>query len=247
MTTEPASVTSANLANYDSPWSVAAYGANLRGLFPAEQAIIDEYFPPPPSTVLDLGCGAGRTTVALHEAGYRVTGIDLSQALVAEARRLYPAIDVRLMDATALEVPDASVDVAFFSYNGIDCLYPVSARERCFAEVYRVLRPGGVFLLSSHNAIGAIFSGGYFYPRGYLNALAGLWRQRGNPYLREWYWRYDDPGGAQHLFSAPPSRTVAQARAAGFEVLEVRGATGERDPGRIARRQQHVYFVLRHP
>lgn len=245
--TTPARVTTANLANYDSPWSVAAYGEGLRGLFPVEAALIDQYFPLPPSRVLDLGCGAGRTTAVLHGRGYAVTGIDLSEALLDEARRLTPGIDVRLMDATALAFDDACMDAVLFSYNGIDCIHPVAARERCLAEAWRVLRPGGVFLLSTHNAIGALLSGGYFYLRGHLNALTWIWRQRGNPHLREWYWRYDDPGGPQHLYSAPPSRTARQAAAAGFEVVEVRGATGARDPRRIRLHEQHVHFVLRRP
>lgn len=245
--TTPPPVTSANLANYASAWSVAAYGEGLRGLFPAEAALIERYFPPPPARVLDLGCGAGRTTAVLHARGYQVTGIDLSEALLAEARRLTPGIDVRLMDATALAFDDASMDAVLFSYNGIDCIHPVAARERCLSEARRVLRPGGHFLLSTHNAIGALLSGGFFYARGHLNALKWLWRQRGNPHLGEWYWRYDDPGGPQHLFSAPPSHTVRQATAAGFEVVEVVGASGQRSPWRVRLHEQHVYVVLGRP
>lgn len=239
-------MTAVNLAAYDSPASVRAYGQR-RGLFAVEDALVTAYFPPAPARILDLGCGAGRTTVVLHRRGYRVTGIDLSDALLAEARRLAPELDVRRMDATELAFEDGTMDAVLFSYNGIDCLHPVSARQRCLAEVRRVLRAGGVFVLSTHNAMGAIFSGGYFYPRGYLNAARWLWQQRGNPYWREWYWRYEDVAGPQYLYSAPPSRTIQQAEAAGLELVEVRGATGERRRGRIARHEQHVYFVLRRP
>jgi SAM-dependent methyltransferase len=240
------SLTARNLENYDSAWSVEQYGDRLEGLFPIEALLWDEYLPRPVQ-VLDLGCGAGRTTIELHRRGHRVIGLDLSERLLARGRRQHPDLDLRMMDATALVFADRTFDAALFSYNGIDCIYPVAGRVRCLEEVFRVLVPGGVFLLSSHNAIGAIFSGGYFYPRGYLNAAAWIWRQRRNLVRREWYWAYDDPGGTQHLYSAPPDRTVAQARAAGFEVVKVIGATGETDPGRIRRRQQHVHFVLRRP
>ncbi|MGE0039634.1 MAG: class I SAM-dependent methyltransferase [Vicinamibacterales bacterium] len=246
MTARPPGVTGQNLANYDTAASVAAYGS-ARGLFPVEAELVSAFMPGPPASLLDLGCGAGRTTVEFDRMGYAVVGIDLSEALIAHARAHHPAIDFRIMDATALAWPDASFDAAIFSYNGIDCLYPVEARETCLREVARVLRPGGVFILSSHNAIGAIWSGGYFYPRGYLNALRWLGQQAGNRLIGQWYWRYVDAGGAQLLYSAPPSRTVAQARAAGFEVLAVRGASGQSAPGRVARREQHVYFVLRRP
>jgi ubiquinone/menaquinone biosynthesis C-methylase UbiE len=247
MNRDEARVVDGNLAHFDSEWSVSHYGDQLQGLFPTEARLIEAFFPPPPASVLDLGCGAARTTVALAARGYATIGIDLSAPLLQHARRRHPDLDLRLMDATALTFPDATFSAAIFSYNGIDGVYPVQARERCLAEVFRVLQPGGVFLLSSHNAVGALFSGGYLYLRGYLNAMKWLARQVTNGVWREWYWRYDDPGGAQYLYSAPPSYTVAQASGAGFAVVEIRGATGERDPGRIARREQHVHFVLRRP
>jgi hypothetical protein len=110
-----------------------------------------------------------------------------------------------------------------------------------------VLEPGGIFLFSSHNAVGALFSGGYFYLRGYLNAAKWITRQFGNRVWREWYWRYEDPGGPQHLYSGPPSRTIAQAASVGFEVIAVRGSSGQRDLGAITRHEQHVHFVARKP
>jgi SAM-dependent methyltransferase len=238
--------TGRNLANYDSAWSVSEYGERIQGLFPMEETLVREFLPSP-CRVLDLGCGAGRTTIELCQRGHQATGIDLSTALLAHGRQRHPELDLREMDATALAFGDASFDAAWFSYNGIDCLYPLSARERCFAEVHRVLRPGGVFLLSTHNALGALLSGGYFYLQGHVNAMRWLWRQRGNAHLGEGYWAYDDPGGVQYLYSAAPARTEAQARAAGFDVVRIVGATGEHDPHRIHRHQQHVHFVLRRP
>jgi len=45
-----------------------------------------------------------RTSVALHERGYRVVAVDLASSLLATARARYPAVDFRLMDARRLEV-----------------------------------------------------------------------------------------------------------------------------------------------
>jgi ubiquinone/menaquinone biosynthesis C-methylase UbiE len=235
-----------NIASYASAWSVAEYGGEV-GLRPVEADLVSEFFPSAPARVLDLGCGAGRTTIALSQKGFDVLGIDLSETLLAVARERYPSLAFSDMDATALQLADRSFDAAVFSYNGIDCIYPRDARRTCFREVYRVLVPGGVFILSSHNVIGAMFSGGYFYVRGYINAAKFAAAQVTNRLAREWYLRYDDPGGTQYLFSAPPNRTLADAEAAGFSVLAVRGSRGESHLHRLTMHEKHVHFVLRKP
>lgn len=235
-----------NLAYYASAWSAAQY-TREDGLRPIEQQLIAEFMPPPPAGILDIGCGAGRTTIGLSQAGYSAIAIDLSPELLTLAGRRYPLLDFRQMDATELAFPVNTFDAALFSYNGIDGIYPVVAREQCLAEVFRVLKPGATFIFSSHNLVGAIFSGGSWYVRGYINAMRTLAQQRRNPLLREWYVRYEDPGGAQFLYSAPPGRTVDQLRRAGFSVIAVRGASGQRQPGRVRHREQHVYFVARKP
>jgi len=115
------------------------------------------------------------------------------------------------------------------------------------AEVCRVLKPGGIFIFSSHNLIGALFSGGYVYLRGHFNALTFLAAQIGNPHRGQWYLRYDEFAGPQYLFSAPPERTIEQLQRAGFVVEAVRGASGERRRRAVLMHQAHVYFVARKP
>ena len=75
-----------------------------------------------------------------------------------------------------------------------------------------------------------MFSGGFWYLRGYLNAFTTLAEQVRNRRFREWYLHYADFGGPQHLFSAPPGRTVRQLQHTGFVVEDVRGASGEWRP-----------------
>lgn len=238
------SVAAQNQANYASPWSVAEYGREI-GLRPVEAQLIAEYFPAVPARVLDVGCGAGRTTGGLRELGYDVIGIDLADALLDVARYRYPEITFIKMDAARLEVADQSFDAALFSYNGIDNLYPRAARQACLREVHRILKPGGVFVLSSHNAIGATFSGGYFYLRGYVHALKFAAAQLTNPLARHWYLRYNDPGGMQYLYSGPPEHTIRDAERVGFSVAALRGARGERRLHRLRMHEKHVHFVLR--
>ncbi|MGE0393579.1 MAG: class I SAM-dependent methyltransferase, partial [Vicinamibacterales bacterium] len=78
-------VFTSNIANYDSSWSAEEYTREA-GLRPLERTLVRTFFPPPPARVLDLGCGAGRTTVGLADLGYQVIAIDLSEVLLREAR-----------------------------------------------------------------------------------------------------------------------------------------------------------------
>ena len=86
--------------------------------------------------------------VRLCDRGVDVTGIDLSPAMVEEARRLHPGIGFRVGDMFALDVQDSGFAgiVAFYSIVHLtaDSLPPA------FTEMRRVLRPGGTLLVAFH-------------------------------------------------------------------------------------------------
>ena len=98
-------------------------------------------------TVLDIGCGAGTDLLlAARRAGAdgRAIGVDMTEAM--RDRALHSAasagltnVEVHQADATALPLPDASVDVVIS--NGVLNLVP--EKEKAFAEIRLVLRPGG--------------------------------------------------------------------------------------------------------
>ena len=98
-------------------------------------------------TVLDLGCGAGLDSlIAARRVGNtgRVVGVDFSQLMLDRARCGAQAACVRnlalvLADGERLPLASGSIEVALV--NGIFNLNP--AREAIFAELARVLRPGG--------------------------------------------------------------------------------------------------------
>ena len=90
----------------------------------------------PGSTVLDLACGTGDFCRELADNGLTPVGMDLSFGMLAAARTTAPLVQA---DALALPVPDAGVD-------GITCgfaLRNLVALEPFFAELARVVRPGG--------------------------------------------------------------------------------------------------------
>lgn len=103
-----------------------------------------ELLPPPPGSLLDIGCGEGRLPRDLKARGYEVIGIDGSPTLIEHARAADPEGDYRVADAAALPLPDASVSLvtAFMSLQDVDDL-PAAARE-----IGRVLAPEGYACLA---------------------------------------------------------------------------------------------------
>jgi SAM-dependent methyltransferase len=147
------SVTERNRDVFDDPAVVEDY-AVMQGLFPCEAALFDRYVRSG-DRVLDLGVGSGRTTAALVARATPGTylGIDVAPSMVEAARQMHPGVDLRLGDAADLQaVADGSVDVAVFSYNGLDYVHPYGDRVRCLRELHRVVRPGGTVLVGGHEA-----------------------------------------------------------------------------------------------
>ena len=101
----------------------------------------------PGQTVLDLGCGAGTDLLIAAQMvgpGGRVIGIDMTESMLARARESAAAMDLHNVEVhqsliESLPVEDASVDVVIS--NGVIDLIP--DKHAVFAEIDRVLRPGG--------------------------------------------------------------------------------------------------------
>lgn len=99
--------------------------------------------------IVELGCGGGQCAVAFAQHGATVTGIDISEEQLAYAEDLAAEHDVDVEfikgDVTDLHMlDDEQFDIAFnaWVFQWVDDL------NASFAEAYRVLRPGGVFVFS---------------------------------------------------------------------------------------------------
>lgn len=98
-------------------------------------------------TVVDIGCGAGAdacVAALLVGAGGKVYGFDATPAMIAKARANaaaagLPQVEFREADMTRLDLPDAVADLVIS--NGAINLAP--DKPRVFAELFRILRPGG--------------------------------------------------------------------------------------------------------
>jgi SAM-dependent methyltransferase len=95
--------------------------------------------------VLDLACGPGIIAAAVQRRGASVSGLDFSQAMLAVARAANPDIHFHEADAEAMPIADGSLDVVVSNFGAHQFPRP----ERALAEVFRVLRPGGVVAVTS--------------------------------------------------------------------------------------------------
>ncbi len=98
--------------------------------------------------IADLGCGPGHVTGWLAAHGATAVGIDLSGAMIAIAEQEHPEAVFRRGDLLDLPAGDAE-------FGAVVALYSIIHLEpgelpRAFAEMHRVLRPGGLALVSFH-------------------------------------------------------------------------------------------------
>jgi SAM-dependent methyltransferase len=104
----------------------------------------------PPALVADLGCGAGRASIALARLGFRVLAVDLSPPTlrwVARAAR-DEALPILAMRA---HLCNLRCDAALLLFSTLGMIRTRAARRVALAEAARAVRPGGRLILHAHN------------------------------------------------------------------------------------------------
>ncbi|HEY2459776.1 MAG TPA: class I SAM-dependent methyltransferase [Candidatus Acidoferrum sp.] len=97
--------------------------------------------------VLEIGAGLGAATVGLRKMAARVSCLEYSHAFAAGLKRKTQDLNVGVVQGDAAELPFASK--TFSSAIAILVLHHLRSKEaqdRALTEIYRVLRPGGVFV-----------------------------------------------------------------------------------------------------
>jgi ubiquinone/menaquinone biosynthesis C-methylase UbiE len=143
---------------YEDTDIVAGF-AKQSELFPAEKTILDKYGPElRDQPVLDLGVGAGRTTSHLLALTQDYHGVDYAATMVHQCQQRFPKVKFSVCDSRDMSAfRDGQFALVFFSFNGMDYVTP-SERLVVLKEVWRIVRPGGLFVFSSHNGDRTIHS-----------------------------------------------------------------------------------------
>lgn len=107
---------------------------------------IERHLPQGKLDILDVGTGTGFFAILLARLGHRVTGIDLTPAMIAESRALAGSmdldIDFRQMNAQELSFEEERFDVVISR----NLTWTLPEPQKAYSQWYRVLKKGGVLL-----------------------------------------------------------------------------------------------------
>ena len=93
--------------------------------------------------LLDLGCGGGKDAGDLDRRGYGVVGVDRTNALLSAGRRQYPSLPLIRADLRDLPFQARSFDGLWAAASLMHL--PKPETRRVLADLYRLVRPGGLF------------------------------------------------------------------------------------------------------
>jgi len=136
-------------SNYDA--LASAYAREISGELdhrPLERKLLQRFAAACDGLICDLGCGPGHITEYLSRFNANVIGLDLSLGIIKEARARHS--EIVFVQGNMLDLPFAPATVA-----GIVAFYSIIHFDndqvmRAFAEMARVLKPGGLLLLGVH-------------------------------------------------------------------------------------------------
>lgn len=153
--------------------------------------------------VLDIGCGLGGIELVLaRDFGARVTGVDIEKELVRRANELMARegvggrVECKLVEPGPLPFPGDSFDVVF----GKDSWIHIEDKPAFFAEVYRVLKPGGLL-------------------------IAGDWMRSDKPYGKDMEYFFEMEGLTYHMDTIENYGAII--RGAGFVDVELEDIADE--------------------
>lgn len=138
-----------------APWIAGDFGALAREIgTPEAEAFVARMELKPGARVLDVACGTGNVTIPLARRGSKVTGLDMTPHLLAEARARAAREGLRIRFdqgfAETLPYPDGSFDMLVSMFGIMFSPLPATVAS----EMARVLKPGGRLALANWSPSG---------------------------------------------------------------------------------------------
>jgi trans-aconitate methyltransferase len=122
-------------------WDPKRYQGKHAYVWQFGESLLELLQPRPGERILDVGCGTGQLTAEIARAGARVTGLDNSADMLAEARANYPELSFVLADATSFRF-DEPFDAVFSNA----ALHWVKDHSAAAESIARALGSGGRFV-----------------------------------------------------------------------------------------------------
>lgn len=178
-------------------------------------------------TVLVEGCGAGRESIHLAKKGFNVTGVDFQPKMIgaakANAGKMVVTADFEQMNALKLSFPDKTFDAVLMFGSILGYIPGRNNRLRTLKEANRVLKNGGVILISVPSKNCALKYRLYYFVmdnlRRLFDTLGFAVLETGDRIVRKVSGDVVSKGGCFfHMFSLPEMRE--DLKASGFELVE---------------------------
>ncbi|WP_406116305.1 class I SAM-dependent DNA methyltransferase [Streptomyces sp. NBC_01014] len=220
----------------------------------------------PGKRLLDVACGTGRSTAAFRDLHYEVSGVDLSAAMIAEARSKAANRGISFQQGDMRDLPGTGPghDVVLCMDDAVNNLLDDAGLSSAFASAARALRPGGLLVFDvntlrtyrnwyAHDEVSHeedtvfVWQGhcGPGHPEGALARadLTVFARDEATPLWR----RFEAPHLQRHH---PESRLRSALRTAGLDVLRVYGmrpGTADVDDTLDEERHHKAIVIARRP
>ena len=169
---------------FESASPAYVYAVEHVGIWDSELSIAKNYFRTT-DQIVDIGCGAGRTSFGLYDNGFKnIIGIDITQVMIDNAIKIKQKqnINIQFVCSDIIEnaFDEEQFDAALFSFNGLMQIPTFNKRKQAMLSIFRILKPGAIFFFTTHDR-----DSEHQY-KEYWNKQRELWESgSNNPVLHE--------------------------------------------------------------